>query len=118
MDWVYILYSQKAKRFYCGSTNDLNRRIAQHNDPNYRATRTTKRWSGPWSIVWQSQQFDSRAQALKLERKIKKRGIARFLASQTKTNTSIPQPQLHLSKEQKHSDSRGAQSVESRRWRD
>jgi putative endonuclease len=42
--WVYILQSDATGRFYCGQTNDLRRRIKQHNDPNHQQTRTTKRF--------------------------------------------------------------------------
>ena len=78
MVWVYILQSESSRRFYCGQTNDLRRRIKQHNDPNHQETRTTKRFEGPWSLVW-SQEFPNRSDAMKQERSIKKRGIARFL---------------------------------------
>ncbi|HEX7928311.1 MAG TPA: GIY-YIG nuclease family protein, partial [bacterium] len=32
---VYILRSPTADRFYCGITDDLERRLRQHNDPGY-----------------------------------------------------------------------------------
>ena len=32
---------------YIGQTSDLNRRLAQHNDPDYRGTLHTKRHVGP-----------------------------------------------------------------------
>ena len=34
--WVYISHSQAAGRYDCGSTADLEQRIAQPNDPSYR----------------------------------------------------------------------------------
>ena len=89
--YVYILQSQSTGRFYCGYTADLQQRLNQHNDSNYRLSRTTKILAGPWQTIW-SQQFATRAEAMQLERKIKKRGIARFLEC--------------------------VQSVESRPWRD
>jgi len=77
---VYILQSQSNGRYYCGQTDDLDRRIRQHNDPDYHGSRTTKVFPGPWSLVWQAE-FVSRSEAMLLEKSIKKRGIARFLAS-------------------------------------
>ena len=78
MVWVYILQSHATGRFYCGQTNDLRRRIKQHNDPSHQETRTTKRFEGPWSLVW-FQECPNRSEGMKLERSIKKRGISRFL---------------------------------------
>jgi predicted GIY-YIG superfamily endonuclease len=33
--WVYILQSQISGRYYCGHSTDVERRIRQHNDPDY-----------------------------------------------------------------------------------
>jgi len=76
--WVYILRSETNGRYYCGHTSDITRRIQQHNNPTYSATRTTKRFTGPWKLFW-SKELLSRSEAMLLEKKIKKRGIARFL---------------------------------------
>ncbi|MFW5722550.1 MAG: GIY-YIG nuclease family protein [Desulfohalobiaceae bacterium] len=78
---VYILHSRACDRFYCGQTDDLEKRVRQHNDPDYTYTCTTKRFPGPWELVWHAQ-LASRTEALILERKIKKRGIGRFLQGQ------------------------------------
>ncbi|NLI47176.1 MAG: GIY-YIG nuclease family protein [Acidobacteria bacterium] len=51
--WVYILQSQSIRRFYCGHTGNLENRIRQHHDPTGRLTLTTKRFPGPWQLVWQ-----------------------------------------------------------------
>ncbi|WP_083766492.1 GIY-YIG nuclease family protein [Desulfosudis oleivorans] len=53
MYWVYILQSTTTQRYYCGYTDDLDRRLKQHNDPDYHGTRTTKVFSGPWELIWQ-----------------------------------------------------------------
>ena len=76
---VYILQSQSTGRYYCGQTDDLERRLHQHNDPNYHGSRTTKVFPGPWELVW-SQQCIDRGTAMILEKKIKKRGIKRYLS--------------------------------------
>jgi len=75
--WGYILQSQSTGRFYCGHTSDLVRRLNQHNDPNYRLSRTTKVFQGPWKLVW-SQACETRSEAMKLEKSIKKRGVGRY----------------------------------------
>ncbi|WP_028573701.1 GIY-YIG nuclease family protein [Desulfonatronovibrio hydrogenovorans] len=75
---VYILQSRSTGRYYCGQTEDLTRRIAQHNSGEQNLTLTTKRHKGPWDLVW-STLVSSRSEAIQIERKIKKRGIGRFL---------------------------------------
>ncbi len=76
--WVYILKSTTTDRLYCGQTKDLERRIKEHNDPEYKSTKTTKNFAGPWEIKWSGECYD-RSEALKLEQRIKSRGIARFM---------------------------------------
>ncbi len=79
--WVYVLQSQSTDRYYCGYSDNVDRRVKQHNDPEYKLTRTTKVWKGPWELIW-TQECVSRSEAVVLERKIKKRGIGRYLQSQ------------------------------------
>jgi putative endonuclease len=71
---VYILYSSSLQRYYVGYTDDLNRRLAQHNagKGNY----TSK--GIPWIVIHQFE-CNSKSEAVKLEMKIKKRGIQRYL---------------------------------------
>ena len=76
--WVYILWSETAGRYYCGSTDDVERRVRQHNDPDYHGSKTTKRFEGPWMLIW-SEQHATRAEAMAREKQVKKRGIGRFL---------------------------------------
>ncbi len=81
---VYILQSETTRRFYCGQTSDLSRRVRQHNDPCHRETRTTKRFEGPWKLIW-FQECLNRSAGMRLEHSIKKRGISRFLEGATAT---------------------------------
>lgn len=76
--WVYILQSKTTGRFYCGYSDNPDRRLQQHNDPEYTSTKTTKKHPGPWEIIWKHS-VESRGAAMTLERKIKKRGINRYL---------------------------------------
>jgi len=78
--WVYIIQSQSTGRFYCGYSSDPQRRLRQHNDPEYQLSKTTKRFKGPWKLVHTMECAD-RSEAMILERKIKKRGISRFLSN-------------------------------------
>ena len=76
--WVYILQSETTGRYYCGQTNNLDLRLKEHNDPLYQGTKTTKRFEGPWKLIW-AMEFSNRSEAMRLEKLIKKRGIGRFL---------------------------------------
>jgi putative endonuclease len=75
---VYILQSETTERYYCGQTNNIELRLKEHNDPNYQGTKTTKRFEGPWKLIW-SQDCVNRSEAIILERSVKGRGIKRFL---------------------------------------
>jgi putative endonuclease len=86
--WVYILQSVATDRYYCGQTSHLERRLEQHNDPLYQLSKTTKRFDGPWKLVW-SQQCLDRAEATRLEKLIKKRGMGRYLSD---LNRQSPAP--------------------------
>ena len=49
MYYVYILYSKKSKKFYIGLTDDVERRIQEHNSPDNRGW--TKKFQ-PWIISY------------------------------------------------------------------
>jgi putative endonuclease len=66
---VYVLRNPDGK-LYIGQTDDLSRRIQQHNDPLHTLTRTTKRFRGPWNLV-HSEAVDSRHTAIVRERALK-----------------------------------------------
>ena len=79
--WIYIIIQSKSSgRYYCGHSSDSNRRLRQHNDPEYRLSKTAKRFEGPWMLIW-SQDCQTRGEAMKLEKIIKKRGVGRCLES-------------------------------------
>ena len=68
--WLYIIQSESTGRYYIGSTGDLNRRVRQHNDPEYTSSKTTKRFRGPWKLIY-SERFKTRSQAMSRERQLK-----------------------------------------------
>ncbi len=71
---VYIIHSEKLDKYYVGSTQDIDVRLKIHNTG---ASKFTK--SGiPWTIV-HAVDCINRTEALRLEKKIKKRGIKRYL---------------------------------------
>ena len=80
MFWVYVLQNPAGK-IYIGQTADLERRIAQHNDPENKLTRTTKRFPGPWILVF-SESGPTRTDALKRERYLKTGHGRKWLSTQ------------------------------------
>ncbi|MGA8871449.1 MAG: GIY-YIG nuclease family protein [Candidatus Acidiferrales bacterium] len=76
MATLYILQSQKTNRFYVGSTNDLTRRMAEHQRGHNLATRGR----GPWELVYQ-EPFDSLIDARRREIEIKRWKSARMIAA-------------------------------------
>ncbi len=69
--FVYILQSQSTGRYYIGQTDDIERRLRQHNAPEYHGTKTTKRFPGPWELIY-SETYESRSLAMSREREIKR----------------------------------------------
>jgi putative endonuclease len=65
---VYILYSKKLEKYYIGQTNDLNKRIEQHNSLDNSSS--TKKGQ-PWTLFINID-CESRLQAIRIERYIKK----------------------------------------------
>jgi len=74
---TYILFSKSKKKYYVGSTNNINRRFTEHNS---KQTKSTK-FGVPWIIVFEKE-YSTKSDATCLEMKIKKRGISRFLVDQ------------------------------------
>ena len=74
MYYVYILYSKKLDRYYVGSTNNVIDRLRRHNSGQGKYSAK----GAPWELV-KKFETSTRSDAVKLEMKIKKRGIKRFL---------------------------------------
>ncbi|HZW64038.1 MAG TPA: GIY-YIG nuclease family protein [Flavobacteriaceae bacterium] len=72
--FVYILFSEKRSRYYVGQTADINKRLKRHN----QGLVTSTKGGIPWELVLQIF-VSNRAEAMALERKIKKRGAKRYL---------------------------------------
>jgi putative endonuclease len=76
MFYVYILQSQATRKYYVGSTQDVNNRLREHNHGESLSTRGGR----PWEIV-NIEEFQTRAEAVRKEKQIKARGIGRYLQS-------------------------------------
>ena len=69
MYYVYLLRC-KDNSLYCGQTNNLEKRIKEHNDPNNSSTKYT-RGRRPITLVYM-EKIKTISLALKREREIKK----------------------------------------------
>jgi putative endonuclease len=73
--FVYILYSNSINKYYVGHTDDLERRLHEHNTGQ---TRYTSSRGNRWTLVYQ-EAYDSRALAMKREREIKAQKSRKYI---------------------------------------
>jgi len=74
MFFVYVLRSEKTKRYYVGSTENLENRLEEHNSGETKSIRN----GIPWQLI-HTEQFETRGEAIKKEKQIKARGAGRYL---------------------------------------
>ena len=67
MGFLYILKSEIDHRFYLGSTDNLERRVQEHNEGKSKYTRAFM----PWKLVF-SQEYSTLVNARKVEYWLKK----------------------------------------------
>ncbi|MBN2009402.1 GIY-YIG nuclease family protein [candidate division KSB1 bacterium] len=67
MYYVYILHCRE-ERYYIGSTEDIEKRLAQHNSPEFKGW--TSRYHD-WKLVYH-EAYQTRSEAIKRERQIKR----------------------------------------------
>jgi putative endonuclease len=67
MYYVYVLKSQKWNKPYIGFTNDLIKRVKQHNNKNTKSTR----YGIPWKLTYYEaylSEYDARKRELQLKK--------------------------------------------------
>lgn len=75
---VYVLVSIWSERTYVGVTNDLRRRLDQHNGQLPGGAKST-RAGRPWRLGCTHGPFEDKGEALRIEFRLKKfRGMARL----------------------------------------
>ena len=74
--YIYIIYSEKADKYYVGHTNDPDRRLFEHN--NVIKNSFTSRYR-PWCLVACFPVSESRGEVRKIENYIKKMKSREFL---------------------------------------
>ncbi len=83
MFYIYILYSKAFDKYYVGYTNDLERRVVEHNS-NPRMTFTHK--YRPWELVSLFEVGENRGIAMKIERFIKQQKSRDFIIKLIETD--------------------------------
>ena len=77
MYYIYILYSKTIDRYYVGHTNDVKRRLEEHNNPSRRNKFTAQ--TSDWILVLEILAGDTRSKAVKFERYIKKKKSRKYI---------------------------------------
>jgi putative endonuclease len=72
--FIYILWCSSDKTRYVGQTDDLTRRMRQHNSGQVDYTKSRR----PLKLIY-TEQFDSRIEAVQREKFLKSRSGRRFL---------------------------------------
>ena len=90
MFYIYILYSAAADKYYIGYTNDYERRLIEHNTKPFNTYTSRHR---PWKLVAVFTCSEKEADAIKIERFIKKQK-SRKLIEQLINNEFIPDGML------------------------
>ena len=86
---MYVLVSESTGRRYVGQTDDLERRVAEHNTPAHKPRKFTSKHPGPWKLVHQ-EAHPTRAQAMRREKWLKS-GVGRQWLDQGIGRASPPQ---------------------------
>jgi putative endonuclease len=77
MFYIYIIYSKSADKYYIGHTNDPERRLVEHNTTE--EIKFTSKFR-PWVMLLSLEVSNSRGDAIKMERFIKKQKSRLFLS--------------------------------------
>jgi len=74
MYWIYILKSKRFKKSYVGYTDNIERRLSEHNAGRSKFTSSYK----PWEII-HKEEFVGKSEAIKRERFLKSKAGRKFL---------------------------------------
>ncbi len=69
--YVYTIYNKVSDKIYIGQTNNLERRLQEHNYQDLKVGgKYTSKYNGRW-IVFYSREYDSRSGAMLREKQLK-----------------------------------------------
>jgi putative endonuclease len=66
MYFVYILFSESHQRYYVGHSDNVEKRLSDHNKGKVRSTKAFK----PWIVVY-SESYNTKSEAYRREMQIK-----------------------------------------------
>ncbi len=72
--FVYIIYSATRNRYYTGHTDNLTKRMEQHNSGYESSTKS----GVPWKLMY-TEEYDSRSAAMKREYEIKSKKSRKYI---------------------------------------
>ena len=72
--YTYIIESTANQRWYIGHTNNIDRRLSEHNSGQNKSTKG----KGPWKLIF-LKRFDSNLDANRFELKLKKLRNKKFI---------------------------------------
>ncbi len=64
--YTYILFSEKLSKYYIGHTNNMNRRLSEHNSKQCSSTKS----GTPWKLAY-LKEFSTNSEAAIYEMKLK-----------------------------------------------
>jgi len=73
--YVYIIRSENLQRYYVGSAENVEKRLQEHNAGKSKSTPV----GTPWELI-HLETLATRSEAMQREKKIKARGIGRYLS--------------------------------------
>jgi len=73
--FVYIIYNSECDKYYIGQTNNIIRRLEEHNDKT--KNKYTSKYLGEWKMVYE-EEFCNRKEAMLREKFLKKQKNKKF----------------------------------------
>jgi len=70
MFFVYAIYNKARDKVYIGQTENLDRRIQEHNNPDNLRHTYTRRFAGEWVLIYK-EVVEDRSVAVKREKQLK-----------------------------------------------
>ncbi|MCL5094081.1 MAG: GIY-YIG nuclease family protein [Patescibacteria group bacterium] len=76
--FVYALFNEENNKIYIGQTNDLSRRIKEHNTKSLNKGHFTAHFQGQWKLIYK-EEAANRSIAIARERELKSHQGRNFL---------------------------------------
>lgn len=78
--YVYAIYNKKCEKVYVGQTNDIERRLCEHNSSALNKGHYTSKFIGQWQLIYKEVVKD-RSTAIAREKQLKSYQGRQFLKS-------------------------------------